>query len=70
VGFQTGVDPVAIQEPGIGLWLVFSLIQFIFYNILIIFMESNPFTNLNLFAIFKKKSVENKDELENVFFSS
>lgn len=30
-------------------------------------METKPFSNINLLEIFKKKSIENTNEFENVF---
>lgn len=67
MNFVYGQSPVAVTEPGIGLWLIFSVLQFLFFNLLILFMETKPFADFDFKSIFvKKKSKIDNDEFTNV----
>ena len=52
----TNTPQLSIDEPGIGLLLVFSVIQFVLYNSILLLLESNFFSKLNFsFCLPSKK---------------
>ena len=66
--FTLNASPVSLKEPGIGLMLVFSALQFLVGNLLIIFIESKMWTK------FKLKKCSSKQieliETNNVFIEA
>ena len=70
MNFKLSTNPAQVTEPGIGLWLIFSLLQFIFYNILIYLKEAKPFENIDFKSLCgKKPKVADEDDFTNVSFS-
>ena len=60
VNFQSNANPVSVSEPGIGLWLIYCVLQFIVFNFLIYLMEARPWSNIDL-----RKSCRKVENIEN-----
>lgn len=46
MNFQTNLDPLSINEPGIGLMLVFALIQFVVSTAILLIKEQRLFAGM------------------------
>jgi hypothetical protein len=56
---------LAILEPGIGLWLILSVVQFIAYALLIYLMEAKSISKINLRKLFKKNTRNDQKDQTN-----
>jgi len=56
---------LAILEPGIGLWLILSVVQFIAYALLIYLMEAKSISKINLRKLFKKNNRNDQKDQTN-----
>ncbi len=52
---------MSINEPGIGLLIVFSVIQFIVGNIILVLIESGVWRKIDLKKIFMKNTAVHSD---------
>lgn len=57
---------MSINEPGLGLLILFSVIQFIVGNIILFVIESGVLRKIDLKKIFRKKNEVQSDTTLNV----
>lgn len=57
---------LSFNEPGIGKMLVFSVVQFFFYNLILFLLEFRASFDWRLFNFWKKKDYDIKDEKVNL----
>jgi hypothetical protein len=61
---STNESPLSVNEPGIGLMLIFSVIQFIIGNIIILLLETQPWTKINCTDQNNYKKMKNKFRIQ------
>lgn len=66
VNFQYNQSPLAVAEPGIGLWLIYSVLQFLLFNFLIYLLEARPWSNIDLRKMLGRVNNNENDSFENV----
>ena len=65
--YVTNASPFSLQEPGIGLMLVFSALQFVVGNLLIILIESKVWTKFDMKKCFRKSAQIDTSNVSNTF---